>query len=242
MKIIILATIVFTVACAHPQPTVISGNANVPSPGMKAQAGPAPSVTPYEINKTSDVPERFKSIDFANMSYRTTYNGMIKLTAGAYEKSAGIGGTTISLGAVDYVDLDKDGQPEAIVQLYQLICGGSCDGSSTLFYFFSATQGKPVLLSRLEMGSVAYTCGLKSFDLKGSSLTLEAFRRCGLAGDHLRSAYDADEVGGKFIANEFTRFDLKFQGRRFVLLRRKVLPNLTPDIRNFRESVKITNG
>src|ERR1043166_7940078 len=177
--VILLISVMGYLACAVQQPT--SPAANAPSNGIKIEATPAISA-PLEEAKAVEVPARFQSVDFANFSYPTKYFGTVKLTSGQYEKAQNLGGTTISFGSVDYADLNGDQQPEAVVRLNQLICGGSCDGGSTLFYFFTIRNRKPVLLSRLETGSVAYTCGLKSFDLRGGKLTLETFRRCRLAG------------------------------------------------------------
>jgi hypothetical protein len=240
-SLMILIVGVLGLACAGWQHIVITTSANLALPQVERQTGPSASRRLQEP-KTGVVPESFWFIDFANMQYPTKYNGIVKLAAGKYEKPQIMGDTEIFLGGVNYVDLNGDGKAEAVVRLYQVICGGSCDGSSTLFYFFTMKHGKAVLLSRLETGSIAYTCGLKSFDLRGSELTLEAFRKCSLAGDYLKSTSDADRAGGKFVANEFTRFDLKFNGRRFVPLRRRVLPNPTSDIKNFPVSIRVSDG
>jgi hypothetical protein len=122
-----------------------------------------------------------------------------------------------------------------------LICGGSCDGGAEFFYFYSSAHGKATLLSRIETGSLGYDCGLRSFNLKRESLTLETFKACSFDGISIKPVYEKDERGGKFIANEFTRFTFKFRGGRFVLRKREVSPNPDHDVKNYPAKIEISD-
>ncbi len=194
--------------------------------------------------KKKSVPSEFREIDFKNLSYPISLKpGKVRLQDGKVEffQDKYLGNSWFEFSDVDYVDLAGDGKKEAIVRLYQVICGGSCDGSSALFYFFSVSHGRLTLLSRIETGSIAYTCGLKSFVLKERTLVLEAFRLCSFDGVALKNAYDAENRGGKFIAKEFTRFTLEFDRREFVAKKREVLPNPEIDVKNYRVKINISN-
>jgi hypothetical protein len=193
-----------------------------------------------------DVPPEFRNIDFKNSSYQTSFRkGSVRLREGSYEKEdrQGARGDTFDLMDVDYVDLNDDGRKEAVVRLGWVSCGVSCDGGSDLFYFYSIKGGTPILLSRIQTGSLGYDCGLKSFVLKNRHLALETFRACRFNGVEVkRINTDPDERGGKFLTNRYTQFEFEFNGRRFVLKSRKILPYPEEDFRGFEPTIKIGNG
>ncbi|MDX6558770.1 MAG: hypothetical protein QOF72_1819 [Blastocatellia bacterium] len=206
-----------------------------------------------EPEKKQDVPPEFSKIDFKNFSYPMSVDleitadfrrRSVSLKEGSYEYDdrRGFGGARYELDNVDYVDLTGDGQKEAVVQLSQLICGGSCDGGSDFFYFYSIADGKPRLLSRLETGSAGYDCGLKSFILKKQVLWVETFRACRFNGVEFRPVNnDPNETGDKFLTNRFTRFVLRFNGNRFVLSQRTVFPCPEEDRRSYQPKIEISD-
>ncbi len=197
-----------------------------------------------DAEKKQDVPLAFKNIDFKNFSYPTSFRTpSIRLKDGTYEhdNATGGGGETFDLMGVDYVDLTGDGEKEVVVRLDWVACGGSCDGGSDLFYFYSIKRGRAILLSRIEMGSLGYDCGLKSFALSKTKLTLETFRACRFNGLSFKDAHDADETGGKFRTNRFTQFVLRFDGRKFVLRTRKVFPYPEDDFRGYEPKINISD-
>jgi len=225
-----------------------SSNVFVSQNKWTPESRPSPSLDGgSQTSKPSEkksVPIEFSGIDFKNLSYPINSKpGKVRLKDGRVEffQDKYLGNSWFEFSDVDFVDLTGDGKKEAIVRLYQVICGGSCDGSSALFYFFSASHGRLTLLSRIETGSIAYTCGLKSFVLSARTLVLEAFRQCSFDGVALRSAYDAENRGGKFIATEFTRFTFKFDEGRFVAKKRDVLPNPEIDVKNYPVKISISN-
>jgi hypothetical protein len=227
------------------QPSNVAVSQNTPTPE---------SATPTRSNRQSNpsddseekkkVPPAFKNIDFKNFSYPTNFRkASIRLKDGSYEypNRRGGGGDTFDLVDVDYVDLTGDGKKEAVVRLDWVSCGGSCDGGSDLFYFYSIKHGRPVLLSRIEMGSLGYYCGLKAFTLSKTNLTLETFRSCRFNCLSFKGAHDADETGGKFLTNRFTQFILRFNGRRFVLRKRNVFPYPENDFRGYEPRIRMSN-
>jgi hypothetical protein len=224
----------------------IVGGQNTPTSASAtspiAESGRDPS---QEIKKLKDAPTEFKGIDFKNISYPISWkHRTISLKDGHVEffEDKYLGNAWFDLEDVDYVDLIGNGKLGAIVQLNAVMCGASCDGGSQFFYFFSIKGRKLTLLSRIETGSLAYTCGLKSFVLRNRSIVLEAFRKCSFDGLSLMSAYDGDEGGNKFIAREFTRLKFEFNGTGFVLKTRELHPNPDLDVKNYRAAISINNN
>jgi hypothetical protein len=193
-----------------------------------------------------DVPPTFHTVDFKNLSYPISWKHQtIPLKDGHVEYFAHkyLGNGWFDFEGVDYIDLTGDKNREAVVRLHWVSCGASCDGGSHLFYFYSIKRGKLRLLSRLETGSLAYDCALKSFDLSKRELTLELFRTCRFNQNSFveAGAMTWEDRGGKYIAQTVTRFNLVFVGTRFVLKRREVLRNSEEDIGNYRSRVIVSN-
>jgi hypothetical protein len=209
-----------------------------------------PSASPASIEQAANisteqetrngVPSEWKGVDFKNFSYPTSLRWRVRLKDGAFEKSEGIGGNRVEFQDVYYVDLTRDGKREAVVQLHWVACGGSCDGGSHLFYFYSIKKSRPTLISRIETGSLAYGCGLKSLNINKQSIELEVFWKCHRKGSSLDAGYGAEEVG-KFSAKSFTRFLFEFKGRKLVLKERDVFPFPPRDAKNYSATIRITN-
>lgn len=248
-KTLFLLTVALIVGASYAGHTIsqtsnVGVSQNTPTP----ESGQSPSLDGgSEISKKSEkksVPVEFSGIDFKNLAYPINSKpGRVRLKDGRVEffEDKDPGNSWFEFKDVDYVDLTGDEKREAVVRLVWVACGGSCDGGSFLFYFYSIENGRLKPLSRIEMGSLAYECGLKLFVLSKRTLTLEAFRQCSFDGVSLRSAYDADERGGKFIAKEFTRFTLTFDKRRFVSKKREVIPNPEIDVKNYPVKITISN-
>jgi len=193
-----------------------------------------------EAKNKEEIPAAFRRIDFKNFSYPTSFRKRgIRLRNGTYEIASGIGGNTFELEDINYVDLTGDGKKKVVIRLFWLSCGGSCDGGSHLFYFYSIQRGRLRMLSRIETGSLGYTCGLRSFVVHNRSIVVEAFRRCYLNGVALKNRYDGDGRDGKFIADKFSRFVFEFHGTGLRLKTRAVLPNPELDVRNYRPRISI---
>ena len=199
--------------------------------------------------KESEVPAEFRGADFKNFSY--PYSGskrLVRLVDGKQEfyEDKELGNGWFDLKDVYYADLTGDGRAEAIVQLSAVLCGGSCDGGSNLFYFYSARGSGPKLLWRIETGSLGYGCGLKSFAGSKGSVVIEVFKKCRLDGETFVSENEqepGEPVGHifKFSARSITRFLFEFEGRRFALKKREVFPNPQQDVKNYSSSVSISD-
>lgn len=207
----------------------------------------APTAAPSDTKDEKSVPSAFAGIDFKNFSYPTNLRGIVALEHGerVIPNTGSAGGDTFYFRSVNYSDITGDGTEEAIVQLLQVSCGGSCDGGSHLFYFYSAGSNKPQLLSKIETGSAAEGgCGLKSFVLKNRNLDLERFRVCRVSGTTFKSVPDQssdEKFQGKFDAHSFTRFLLRFDGRRFVANQRQVFPFPPGNVMNYEKTVSVSN-
>lgn len=185
-----------------------------------------------ESVKRPEVPSAFRDVDFENRKYPVG-RGTVRLSGGTFELSEGSSGrVSYRFEEVDYADVNNDGRKEAIVHLSQLICGGSCDGGTDLFYFYTARRGAVSLLTKLEIGSFAYDCGLKLFKLRNESLVVETFRTCRFTGSAFRTTRAPNEEGGKLGTNRYTQFKLKFTGGRFIQRKREVFSY--PEVYDFR--------
>lgn len=218
-----------------------------PSPTVINSPSPSPTNDPTVKAESTEkkVPPEFQAVDFENFSYPLSWKHQtVRLKDGHLEffKDKIFYNGWFDLDGVDYVDLNGDGKKEAIVQLSWVSCGASCDGGSSVFYFYSQVRGKPILLSRLETGSIGYDCGLKSFVLKNGNLSLETFRSCRFNGFQFKPSYDPGEEGGKYLSNRYTRFTLQFNGIRFVLKNRRVFRfTEVQDIGNYEPKIEISN-
>ena len=210
-------------------------------------ASPSPSVV---VNAHTDIanknlPSEFTKVDFKNFSYPISLKHQtIQLKDGHLEffEDQTFYNAWFDLDEVDYADLSGDGKKEAVVQLTWVSCGGSCDGGSSLFYFYRAGRRTPRLLTRIETGSLAYQeCGLKTFNLDGGKLVLETFQTCRFDGISIKPARKSKAYDpiGKFAANTYTRFALLFAGNRFTLQNRKVFPWPQKDAMNYEPEVSI---
>ncbi len=123
------------------------------------------------------VPDEFKSVDFENFKYDF---GLMK--EGEFENDHSgknpAGGEQYYLEDVFYVDLTGDAKKEAVVLIYRISCGGSCDGGADNVYFYSTRNGKPELIDLLETGSNSSGCSLKTLTIKDKKINVEQFGKC----------------------------------------------------------------
>lgn len=193
--------------------------------------------------RENEVPSEFKGVDFKNFAYPSSFeSGSVQLTDGSYEypRPEGVGGDTFEFRGVDFVDMTGDGKKEAIVQIHWVSCGGSCDGGSHLFYVYSSKQNKPALFWRIESGSTAYGCGLKSLVVDGRKINLELFNECLFKGATPVSTPTEGEFG-KFSALVYTRFLFESDRRRVALKKREVFPFTEGSAKNYSAEVSISN-
>lgn len=194
-----------------------------------------------QIEKLKDVPEQLKKVDFLNFKYpRNQSATIIALKDGGYQyeyKSNGCvacGGENYNLKSIYYTNLTGDDKKEAIVHMTVVSCGGSCDGGSDLFYFYSIRQNKLKLLWQYETGSLAYGCGLKSFAVKNGKITIEQFGKC------VRNKNLNDSTGmNKFQIQDTTRFVFGFDERKFVQDSKGIIPVTARSIMNHTSEISI---
>ena len=240
-------TLLLTLSCASQQVRKRTDAANqtpaqTPTPALVADSPPS---SDSSEGAPVEVPPEFKGIDFENFSYPTNLRGKIRLRDGEYVRPEGIGGDTYTFSSVGFADLVGDTRKEAVVQILQVSCGGSCDGGSHLFYFYSIQKRSPSLFWRIETGSVAYgECGLKSFQLAKRRLALEVFQPCRIRGTKFQPAFGPDENDencrvGKFTAKTFTRFEFAFRNGKVIPRGRKTFPYPPCDIMNHAAPIDI---
>jgi len=210
-----------------------------PSPSVKSEAITKPDVEEDANKKFRIVPQTFEHVDFKNHSfghYRLASGKTLKLTLKDGEHTYDyplVDQGWLVLNDVYYTDTNGDGTPEAVVILWHVQCGGSCDGGSALIYIYAAHKRKLQTLWRYETGSLAYGCGLKSFSLENRQITVETFGTCP------RSARDYPGPA-KFVIENMTRSVFRFNGRRFIRRRLEFISGPARDVKNYRSEIRIS--
>jgi len=181
------------------------------------------------------IADNFHGIDFKTFSYpyKFSFGKRVKvaLKNGKYEYDFKIERGWFDLSHVYSSDLTNDRRQEAIVMLWHVACGVSCDGGSALFYVYSFENHKLKSLWQYETGSLAYGCGLKSFAVKGTTITVELFGRC--------SRNNQTSVTGKAQVKDVTRLTFKLSGARFVARKREFFSSPERSVLNYEPQISI---
>lgn len=242
---VIALSLLFWVGCANHAATHTDASAppnNVAQTATQnAVANAVAADEPEESEKTREVPAAFRNVDFKHFSYPVNWKRrVVQLKGGEREFADEVsGGDTFDVQSVGYADLTGDGAEEAVVDLSRLSCGGSCDGGSDLFYFYTIQKGRPQLLWRIETGSLAYGCGLKSFAADARGVTLEVFKDCDLKGKSLVDVGEPEVPVFKFSAKVFTRLRFEFENGTFALKSREVFPNTLESVSGYDAAVRV---
>ena len=185
------------------------------------------------------VGDNFHGIDFKNFSYPYRFwngrNAHVPLKSGEYDMKTDH--QWFRLSHVYLTDVTGDKRPEAIVMLWHVSCGASCDGGSALFYIYGFENHKLKLLWQYETGSLAYGCGLKSFAAKGTILTVEQFGRCTRRNRNLNETSHT----GKFEVDGVTRIMLKSSSSGFLVRNRRFFSTPAQDVKNYEAQIYIAH-
>lgn len=162
------------------QPTLIAGNTNSNQDKWAHEEYKVDEMRLKELRlqneKFKEVPNEFNDVDFRNFKYP-----LVRLRNGKYDdlnsQKPFDGHQSFSLEDVFYIDLTGDEQKEAVVFLYVVGCGVSCDGGRDIIYFYSSQNGRAKLLDAIETGSNSGGCSLKSFTIKNKKIFVEQFGR-----------------------------------------------------------------
>lgn len=191
----------------------------------------------HSLSPPANVADDFHGIDFTNRSYPYRFSWgkrvHVPLKHGRYEYDFRFEGGWFDLSHVYLADLTNDKRPEAIVMIWHVSCGVSCDGGAALFYIYSFDNHRLKPLWQYETGDLAYGCGLKSFAAKRGTLTLELFGRC---SQRNRTA----SATGKFRIKDLTRLTLKSNGTRFVVRRRQFFSVPERSVLNYQPRINVS--
>jgi hypothetical protein len=210
-----------------------------PSPFVKSEVTIKPDVEDDANKKFRVVPSTFEHVDFKNHSfghYRLFSGKRVELTlkdGECWYDYPRLDQGWFALNDVYYADVDGDETPEAVVLLWHVQCGVSCDGGSALIYVYAAHKRNLRTLWRYETGSFAYGCGLKSFSLKDRQITVETFGTCP------HSARDSPG-SAKFVIENMTRSVFRFNGKRFVRRRLRFISAPARDVKNYKPEIRIS--
>lgn len=182
------------------------------------------------------VPENFPHVDFSNWRYgryhfwRSKLNLTLKDGVREYQFKEG-GGETFWLEDVFYTDVTGDDKPEAIVMMWHVQCGASCDGGSALFYIYENHESGLRRIWEYETGAMAYGCGLKSLTVSNKQIVLEMFGQCWQPASSF-------EVSGKFLVRDLTRSVFHFNSGRFVKRLTEVTATPATGLRNYTPQIE----
>ncbi len=194
MKVILFFCLIFLANCASQTTAQLSNtsssqissanqSSNSVNSYLESQRINQENVEKLEIQneKFKTVPEEFKDVDFKNYSYRSdSLKKQIKLKDGKYEydEPKTFSGGWFDLSKVYYVDLTGDNKKEAVVFLWEVGCGASCDGGSAIIYFYSTKNIKPELIGKIGTGGKEGGCALKSLTIENKKIRVEQFGKC----------------------------------------------------------------
>src|SRR5437660_6577429 len=98
------------------------------------------SLAAHPFAPPANVAGDFHGIDFKNRSYPYRFSWgkrvHIPLKNGRYEYDFRIERGWFDVSHVYVTDLTNDGHSEAIIMIWHVACGVSCDGGSALFYIY----------------------------------------------------------------------------------------------------------
>lgn len=186
----------------------------------------------------------FERLDFENYTYPHTFNYndrkiRFKLKDGTYEFDFDGDRGWFSLGDTFYLDLTGDNKKEAIVLLWYVSCGASCDGGAAIFYIYSLQNKTPKLLWKYETGSFAYGNGLKSFRLKDGEIQIELFGKCGL--DDKNIDYPINLYCGKFSAKDIYLDIYGYRKGKFEKTSSRKTETPILDVKNYPSLIQVEN-
>ena len=209
-----------------------------PQPSLEPPP-PRPAIDPIE--KFRGVPGRWASVDFKHYNYgpykfADGKQRSLVLKNGEYEYDLGeYGRGWFSLNDVYYFDvIGGDSIPDAIVDLVHVECGGgSCDGGAHMLLIYSKnTEGKVRQRFKLETGSYAYGCGLKSVTLGRKEVNVELFGHC--------PNPPMNDVGpAKFVVKDRTQLAFWFSGKGFIRTATELLKSDFTDVKNYKAELHI---
>jgi len=192
----------------------------------------------HPVAPPSNATDDFHGIDFKNRSYPYRFSWgkqkriSVRLDNGKYEYDFRDERGWFDLSRVYITHLTNDRRPEAIVMIWHVACGVSCDGGSALFYIYSFDNHRLKPLWQYETGDLAYGCGLKSFAANRGTLTLELFGRCSQRNRTTSST-------GKSQIKDLTRLTFKSNGTRFVVHKRQFFSVSERSVLNYEPQISV---
>jgi len=195
--------------------------------------------TPVDQNdRFRVVPLNFINVNFKNRSYgqyKLPTGKPIDLTlaGGDYEynfKGGDLG--WFHLRDIFFADVTGDDTPEAIVFLWHIQCGVSCDGGSGLFYVYRKQGDRLEEIWRYETGSNDTSCGLKAATIMNTQIVLQMFGHC--------RQNDFEVYGSpKSQTADQTILSFQFNGKRFVKVGTQFISSPPANVENYEPQISI---
>jgi hypothetical protein len=188
---------------------------------------PTPTATaPSDVDANEKFREplkKFAGVDFQNFKYPF---GVLK-NGELDNRTAPQAGTNYSLKDLFFVDVAGSPEPEAVVLVDQVNCGGSCDGGAVNILVYASGLAKTNLIGEIAVGSRAGGCSLKSLAIDDRKFHIKQFGRCA-KNTAFDDNFDEAERSCKFCSKCETSSTWSFDGNR--LKRRSVTEIDTPEI------------
>ena len=188
--------------------------------------------------KFRQVPDEWKNVDFKNYNYTlSNLRQTIRLKDSHYEYQIKNGGGWVDLDDVFFFDIIGDDKKEAVVMLNFVVCGGSCDGGTTIINIYNLKQEKPKVFWLYETGTNKSGCGLKSFTIKDKKITIEQFGNC------LKNS-NKDLNWGKYLtafqSKDITKTVFSFVNNKLRKESNELIETETIDLRNSKLEIRIS--
>lgn len=205
------------------------------SNGVREMTADLPGIihpTPTSTVEPNKVPFEFSTTDFRNFTYPFG-----KLVDGKIDGRTGDPlewSLNYSLDTVGYGDLAGSPEKEAIVLVNMLGCGASCNGGSTLIFFYGIYKNKPKLIGRIETGSRADGCSIKSLVVENKKITLEQFGHC---KEDVSNA--SNDTTNKFTIADITKNVFAFERDKLVRVSSEIDQTGTFSALNYSSTITI---
>ena len=239
---LIAAFVTFGCACffalfAMPEKQPLTKVSLAPAPAPRPSLEPPaarPAIDPIE--KFRAVPRSWASVDFKNYAFgpykfADGKQRSLILRNGEYQYDLGENGRGwFSLNDVYYFDaIGGDSIPDAIVDLIHVECGGgSCDGGAHILLIYDKNfYGRVKQQFRLETGSYAYGCGLKSVTLGRNDVKVELFGHC-------EEPAMSDVGEAKFFIKDRTQLAYRFTDKGFIQTTTEFIKTDFTDVMNYK--------
>jgi hypothetical protein len=161
-----------------------------------------------------------RNIDFRNFTFPGIFEKRITLRNGKSTVESKNCETQYALDDVIYRDLNRDGNEDAVVAIWDFTaCGSSCVTYD--FYIYTTNNNRASLLWKFSTGCQG-AGGVKDFRISGRSLVFELFGKTRIVGAKVQAV--GDDNGGECCPKSYSVVRVAWDGRGFRQVGMKFFP------------------